>query len=105
MKKGRPGSVIHVLCDPAWATRLRHVLREETGTLGVRGSTLERWPAARSFHPIDVDGQVVRVKVSSGRIKAEHDDVARVARSTGRTLRDVAFQAESLWRQQHPGSD
>ena len=102
MKKGRPGSVVHVLCDPASAPRLRHVLRAETGTLGVRGAIIERWPAARSFGSVNVEGQVVRVKVSPGRIKAEHDDVAQVARSTGLTLREVAFRAEAAWRRQHP---
>ena len=36
MKKGRPGTTVHVLCDPADADRLRALLRAETGTLGVR---------------------------------------------------------------------
>jgi uncharacterized protein (TIGR00299 family) protein len=100
MKKGRPGSVVHVLCDPSVAPRLRAVLRAETGTLGVRANTGERWPVARSFDTVEVDGNLIRMKVSPGRVKAEHDDVARAARRIGLTLREVAFRAETTWRQQ-----
>jgi uncharacterized protein (TIGR00299 family) protein len=100
MKKGRPGSVVHVLCDPSGAHRLRAILRAETGTLGVRASTAERWPAARTFHSVEVDGNLIRMKVSAGRVKAEHDDVARAARRSGQTLREVAFRAETAWRRQ-----
>jgi hypothetical protein len=108
MKKGRPGSVVHVLCDLSAAPRLRAVLRAETGTLGVRATTSERWPASRSFDTVEVEGNLIRMKVSPGRVKAEHDDVARTARRIGQTLREVAFRAETAWRQRHDsysGSD
>ncbi len=36
----------------------------------------ERWPAARSIESVVVEGQLIRVKVSADRVKAEHDDVA-----------------------------
>jgi uncharacterized protein (TIGR00299 family) protein len=98
MKKGRPGTVVHVLCDPAMAASLRGVLRVTTGSLGVRATNGERWPSARSVDSVWIDGQLIRVKVSSGRVKAEHDDVARAARRSGQSLRDVAFRAEALWR-------
>jgi hypothetical protein len=101
MKKGRPGSVVHVLCDPSAAPRIRAVLRAETGTLGVRASIGQRWPAARTFDTVEVEGNLIRMKVSPGRVKAEHDDVARAARRIGQTLREVAFRAETAWRQQH----
>ncbi len=103
MKKGRPGTVVHVLCDPAQVPVVRDVLRDTTGSLGVRLSSAERWPVARSIESVWVDGQMVRVKVSAGRIKAEYDDVARVARRTGRSVREVAVQAEDLWRREESG--
>ena len=43
MKKGRPGHVVSVLCDPVLVGELRHRLEHETGTLGVRAHTVERW--------------------------------------------------------------
>jgi uncharacterized protein (DUF111 family) len=45
-----------------------------------------------------VEGLTVRVKVSPGRVKAEHDDAVRVARRTGLPLREVARRAEDAWR-------
>ncbi len=99
MKKGRPGTVVHVLGDPSQVARLRAVLREATGTLGVRVTAGERWPAARVVHSVWVDGQMIRVKVAAGKIKAEYDDVARASRRSGQSLREVAFRAEAQWRE------
>jgi uncharacterized protein (TIGR00299 family) protein len=98
MKKGRPAYTVSALADPALAGQVAARLTAETGTLGVRGSRLERWPAPRSSAEVEVAGLPVRVKVSPGRTKAEHDDVARVARITGLPLREVRFEAERAWR-------
>jgi uncharacterized protein (DUF111 family) len=98
MKKGRPGHMVSALADPALADQVARVLVAETGTLGIRGRTIERWPAARSVEEVHVDGAPVRVKVSPGRVKVEHDDAARVARRSGRPLRDVVADAEATWR-------
>ena len=102
MKKGRPAHTIHALADVALASQVRGVLAAETGTLGVRGQQLERWPMARSVEHVLVDDLSVRVKVSPGRVKAEYDDAARVARVTGRPVRDVLAEAESRWRADDP---
>ena len=100
MKKGRPGSVVHALVDPARIAQLRDVLRDTTGTLGVRVAFGERWPAARTIESVQVDGQLIRVKVAAGRIKAEYEDVALAARRTGHSLREMAFRAEARWREE-----
>ena len=97
MKKGRPGTTVHVLCDPVDAPSLRSLLRSETGTLGVRGGEIERWPVARHTDTVEVRGCLVRVKVSADRGKAEYEDVARVARQLGLPLREVAHLAEQAW--------
>ena len=99
MKKGRPGYTVSVLADPALADQAARVLTAETGSLGLRGRLLERWPASRRPGEVVVEGLPVRVKVSPGRVKAEHDDVARVARRTGLPLREVRARAEAAW---HP---
>ena len=100
MKKGRPGHVLNVLCDPVLVGDLRHRLEDETGSLGVRAHTVARWAARRELLEVEVDGYRVRVKVSPGRVKVEHADAARVAGQTGRPLREVAARAEAAWRQQ-----
>ncbi|MBW3651824.1 MAG: nickel pincer cofactor biosynthesis protein LarC, partial [Actinobacteria bacterium] len=104
MKKGRPGYTVSALSDPALAGQVAGTLASETGSTGVRGTTFERWPAARSNDEVDVAGYPVRVKVSPGRVKAEHADAARVARLTGLPLREVSFRAEETWRRRpRPG--
>ena len=95
MKKGRPAFTVSALVDTALVEQVSRVLAAETGSLGVRGSILERWPASRTETEVDVDGFPVRVKVSPGRVKVEHDDAARVAKRTGLPLREVVFRAEA----------
>jgi uncharacterized protein (DUF111 family) len=97
MKKGRPGQVVSVLADEAVAPSLVSLLRDETGSLGARRVMVERWPVPRDTDEVEVEGLPVRVKVSPGRLKAEHDDAARVARRTGLPLREVVRRAEAAW--------
>ena len=105
MKKGRPAYTVSALCDPALLDQVATVLTAETGTLGVRGCTLERWPSARIIAEVDVEGLPVRVKVSPGRTKVEHEDAARVARRRGIPVRDVVSRAEQAWRQRSTQDD
>ena len=80
------------------------MLTGETGSLGVRGQTLERWPLARRSDEVEVDGLAVRVKVSAGRVKVEHDDAVRVARRIGLPVREVVSRAEAAWLHDHDHS-
>ena len=95
MKKGRPAHVVSALADPALAEQVTAVLAAETGSLGVRGTALERWPRSRGVETVDVAGLPVRVKISPGRAKVENDDAARVARLRGLPLREVLSLAEA----------
>ncbi|MEN3273627.1 MAG: pyridinium-3,5-bisthiocarboxylic acid mononucleotide nickel chelatase [Actinomycetota bacterium] len=105
MKKGRPAHTVHVLVDPVESGRLADVLARETGTLGVRGAELQRWPSSREIDEVTVEGDTVRVKVSPNRVKVEHDDAARVAKRTGIPLREVVSLAEEAWRRRRPSPE
>ena len=101
MKKGRPGTRIEVLCQAASAGTLERVLLDESTTLGVRCTTVERHAAPRETLMVRVEGHEIRVKVAllgagTRRAKPEYDDVARVALATGRTLRDIFLEAADL---------
>jgi len=98
MKKGRPAYTVSALADPALAEDVARVMVAETGTLGTRGTTLQRWPAARTEAQSSVEGHPVRVKVSPGRVKVEHDDAVRAARRAGLPLREVLLRAEADFR-------
>ena len=98
MKKGRPAHTVSALADVSLCTQVAEVLAAETGSLGVRGTSLDRWPSARISDTVEVAGYPVRVKVSPGRIKVEHDDAARVAERAGLPLREVLSRAEAEGR-------
>lgn len=100
MKKGRPAHTVHALCDPAVADAVGAVLVRETGSLGLRGTVLQRWPQQREQRTVDIDGHAVRVKVADGRAKAEHDDAAAAAAALGVPLRDVLHRAAEAARQE-----
>jgi uncharacterized protein (TIGR00299 family) protein len=102
-KKGRPAHVVSALCDPVLTGEVAAVMAAETGTLGIRGHRMERWPVPRTFDAVEVEGATVRIKVGPGRIKAEHDDAAWVARRTGLPLREVVRRAEAAWQAQSEG--
>lgn len=98
MKKGRPAYTVSALADPSLAAQVAATLTSETGSLGVRGTRLDRWPLARSAGLVDVEGYPIRVKVSPGRVKVEHDDASRAARRAGLPLREVMSRAEAAAR-------
>jgi uncharacterized protein (TIGR00299 family) protein len=96
MKKGRPAYTVHALCDAAVADSVRGVLVAETGTLGVRGATMRRWPQQRTEHTVELEGHPVRVKLAAGRVKVEHDDAASAAAALGLPLRVVHDRVAAL---------
>ena len=95
MKKGRPAHTVSALCDPSSIDALRHAIVIETGTLGIRASTLRRWPQRRSMTSVDVEGHQIGVKISDHRIKVEFDDAARAAQSLGLPVRIVLDRASA----------
>ena len=101
MKKGRPAHVVSALVDPALAATVADVMLTETGSLGIRATTLQRWPRSRAQVEVHVDGLRVRLKVAPGRVKVEHDDAAAVAAATGRPLREVTELAVEAWQRPH----
>jgi hypothetical protein len=96
MKKGRPAYTVHALCDPALTAAVGAVLLRETGSLGMRGHLVQRWPQQRTEAVVHVQGHPVRVKVAAGRAKPEHDDAAAAAAALGLPLREVLAQAAHL---------
>jgi pyridinium-3,5-bisthiocarboxylic acid mononucleotide nickel chelatase len=94
MKKGRPAHTVHALVDLARADAIRRLLLDETGSLGVRATRIERWPQARTDDTVYVEGQPIRVKRTASRTKIEHDDAVAAAATLGWPLRDVMLAAE-----------
>jgi hypothetical protein len=104
MKHGRPASTLSVLVGPTDEHVVRDVLFAETTTLGMRRRVTEKWALPRELLPVEITGGAVRVKVARGKdgavmgIAPEFADCARLARQTGRPLKDVYAEAQAAAR-------
>ncbi len=94
MKKGRPAFTVHVLCDVARRDAIAEILIRETGTLGVRATSIERWPQQRTESAVMIDGHEIRVKITAGRIKVEFDDAAKAALALGVPVREIIARTQ-----------
>ncbi len=101
MKKGRPGQVLTVLAPPARADALAGLLLAETGSLGLRRSTVDRQVLPRRFTTVDVSGYPVRIKLGPHGAKPEHEDVAAAAAALTLPLRAVAALAMAKLETDH----
>jgi len=101
MKKGRPGSLLQALARPEGRAALERVLFAHSPTLGLRWIRCERVELEREVFSLELHGQSVRMKLrrrtegdaSDLDLSAEHDDLARLARLTGRDLRTLEREA------------
>lgn len=96
MKKGRPAHVLHALAGPDTADEIEKIMLAETGTLGVRRSTVRRTAAERTTDIVHVHGLPVRRKQGPHHQKPEYDDAAQVAKQTGLPLRTVLAMAAEM---------
>ena len=65
MKKGRPGTLLSVLCDPDKASTLERLLLRETSTLGIRIHEERRSCLSRSHHSVATEYGDIRIKVGA----------------------------------------
>ena len=100
MKKGRAGFRVEITVAPAEADQVGEALFRHSTTGGFRRQRAERVTLARrEVEVTTADGEVIRVKVLEGpdgpRVKPEYEDVAAVARRTGRPAHEVARDLQS----------
>lgn len=93
MKKGRSAVLLSVLVAEQDAQRFAQRVSDLTGSLGVRVRVSARFVAARAVTEVATEWGPVRVKAGAGRIRPEHDDVARIAREAGVAYAAVARAA------------
>ena len=101
MKKGRPAIMVSALGPAARTHLLAATLIEQSTTLGVRVTPVERIVAARRIETVTTRWGDVRVKLRGwqGRVidaNPEYDDCAAIARREGIALRDVWNEAHRL---------
>ena len=93
MKKGRPGTMLCVLCKPDDRKALLALLFRHTTTLGVRETCLRRAVLDRRTETLQTRFGPLRRKVAEGygvrREKWEYEDLARIAGEQDLTLETV----------------
>jgi uncharacterized protein (TIGR00299 family) protein len=95
MKKGRTGFRVEAVVAANGADRVADAFFRHSTTAGVRRQPAERLTLARREVQVEAsDGTRVRVKVLEApdglRVKPEYDDVAALAKRTGRPAHEVA---------------
>lgn len=93
MKKSRPGTLIHVMCQEKDKKAIIKSIFKHTTTIGIRESSLCRYVLDRSIQTIDTPYGSVRCKISSGygveRRKYEYDDLSRIAKEQNISLSEA----------------
>lgn len=96
MKKGRPGTLLTVLCTEADKEEMAGVIFRHTPTIGIRESMKERMVLERRQETVHTPLGDVRVKVSEGygvnKRKAEYEDLREIAEKTGLSIREIKEQ-------------
>ena len=103
MKKGRPGTLVTALCDPARREALEEVFFRETTTLGVRRQEWDRTALERDQVAVETPYGPVAVKVGrrAGRVynaQPEFEDCRRVAEEKGVPVKEVWAAALAAYR-------
>lgn len=99
MKKNRLGFLLTCLCNEDDKEKLLVAMFKHTTTLGVREQTYNRYTMLREISKIETPYGEVRVKKSYGhgikREKLEYDDLAGIARMTGKSIIELKNELES----------
>jgi hypothetical protein len=104
-KKGRPSHIVSVICEPEMTNRLLNLLISETGTLGVRIRTSDRFIVPRKTFAMKIrlynKDFTVRCKVAQTtsphkQFKVEYDDIKKIAERLSLTFK----QTEELIKEQ-----
>ncbi len=101
MKKGRTGTLLTALMPPDLGPVLRQVWWRHGTTLGVREQLQRRWILPRQTASLSTALGPVRIKWATlpcgrRRAKAEHADLAELARRHGLPLADVRAEVQRL---------
>jgi pyridinium-3,5-bisthiocarboxylic acid mononucleotide nickel chelatase len=96
-KKNRPTYILKVICSGEIEKKVAEIIFQETGTLGIRRSRVERYLLSRFnlLIPIKIEEEnfVVNVKISKNpngeitNIKPEYDDIKKIADKLNYPLR------------------
>lgn len=96
-KKGRPTNLISVICDDEKVEQLSEILIIETGTLGIRISTSERYIVPRSLNKIRISliGKSFEISYKksffkgNSNFKIEFSDVNKISKIINKSIKET----------------
>ena len=98
MKKSRPGILLTCMCRREDEEKMVELLFRHTTTLGVREHISRRFTLKRREETVETAYGPVRKKISQGhgvtRAKLEYEDLAAIAKKTGRPLEEIRKEIE-----------
>lgn len=98
MKKSRPGVLLTCMCRREDEEKMVELLFRHTTTLGVREHISRRFTLKRREETVETAYGPVRKKISQGhgvtRTKLEYEDLAAIAKKTGRPLEEIRKEIE-----------
>ena len=93
MKKNRPGIMLCCMCKQNEKEKFAGIIFKHTSTIGIREYECNRYILKRENIVIDTGYGKVQAKKSEGygtkKIKAEYEDIARIAKETGLPISEV----------------
>jgi hypothetical protein len=94
MKKGRPGNMLSVICEPGCAEAMKQIIFTESTSLGIRSLPFMKETLSRKPGVINSPYGEVRIKRSFYKdtevsCKPEFDDCARIATEQGLPVKEV----------------
>jgi len=106
MKKNRPGTQIQVLAQVQNAENLREILFQETSTLGVRQTVVDRYSLPRIIQEISTAFGKVRIKVAGEgtpyqKASPEFEDCQKLARENKIPIQQVYQEAIKAYYEQN----
>ncbi len=98
MKKGRPGHLLTVLCEPAKADLFKKLIFTESTTIGIRTYRVSRSSLQRQTAKVKTKyGEIiVKTTLFKGKVigaKPEFEDVKRAAQKHRKPLKTVMLEA------------
>jgi len=106
MKKNRPGTQIQVLAEIQNAKNLRGILFQETSTLGVRQTLVDRYSLPRTIQEISTSFGNVRIKVAGEgtpyqKASPEFEDCQKLAQENKIPIQQVYQEAIKAYFEQN----
>lgn len=103
MKKNRPAYELSVICTEETRNILENIIFEETTTIGIRRTEMERTVLKREIHLLEAEGFPVKAKIctlpdGSRRCYPEHDSAAALAADRRISYREAWQKIRECWK-------